>query len=61
MLTARKRGGSAPEYLAQLCFTTPSGKLTFQGGITAGRGHQGDNAGETAVVSLLRGGAADDS
>ncbi|HEY2841144.1 MAG TPA: hypothetical protein VGJ26_18455, partial [Pirellulales bacterium] len=24
------------------------GKLAFQGGITAGRGHQGDNAGESA-------------
>jgi hypothetical protein len=36
-----------------------NGKLTFQGGITAGRGHQGDNAGESAVVKLLRGGAAD--
>jgi hypothetical protein len=31
-----------------------NGKLTFQGGITAGRGHQGDNAGENAVLALLR-------
>jgi len=31
------------------------GKLLFNGGITAGRGHAGDNAGENAVVSLLAG------
>lgn len=36
-----------------------NGKLTFQGGITAGRGHQGDNAGESSVVRLLRGAAAE--
>ena len=29
------------------------GQLLFNGGITAGRGHAGDNAGENAVVSLL--------
>ena len=29
------------------------GKLLFSGGITKGRGHAGDNAGRTAIVSLL--------
>jgi hypothetical protein len=29
------------------------GQLLFSGGITAGRGHAGDNAGENTVVSLL--------
>ena len=31
------------------------GKLLFSGGITAARGHAGDNAGENAVVALLNG------
>jgi hypothetical protein len=30
-----------------------SGKLLFSGGITAARGHAGDNAGRSAIVSLL--------
>jgi hypothetical protein len=30
-----------------------SGKLLFSGGITASRGHEGDNAGRSAVVSLI--------
>lgn len=30
-----------------------SGKLLFQGGITGGRGHEGDNAGRAACLSLL--------
>jgi len=29
------------------------GKLIFSGGITGARGHEGDNAGRTAIVSLL--------
>ncbi len=32
-----------------------SGKLVFQGGITPGRGHQGDNEGSTAVKGLIAG------
>jgi hypothetical protein len=32
-----------------------AGRLLFKGGITAGRGHAGDNAGENAIVSLLDG------
>lgn len=31
------------------------GKLLFHGGITGGRGHAGDNAGEDAMFSLLKG------
>ncbi len=31
----------------------PSGRLLFNGGITASRGHSGDNAGESSVVSLI--------
>lgn len=30
------------------------GTLLFSGGITAGRGHEGDNAGRSAVYALLR-------
>jgi hypothetical protein len=32
-----------------------AGRLTFSGGITAGRGHAGDNDGYQAVVAALRG------
>jgi hypothetical protein len=31
----------------------PSGRLLFNGGITGSRGHSGDNAGESAIVSLV--------
>lgn len=31
----------------------PTGRLLFNGGITASRGHSGDNAGESAIVSLI--------
>jgi hypothetical protein len=31
------------------------GQLLFQGGITGGRGHAGDNAGENTIISLLAG------
>jgi hypothetical protein len=35
------------------------GRLLFSGGITGSRGHSGDNAGRSAVVSLVNAGAAD--
>jgi hypothetical protein len=35
------------------------GKLLFSGGITSARGHAGDNAGRTAIVSLLTRGEAE--
>jgi hypothetical protein len=36
-----------------------SGHLLFSGGITAGRGHEGDNAGSDAILSLVNSGRAD--
>ncbi len=35
----------------------PAGRLQFQGGITAFRGHSGDNAGRSAITTLLQGDA----
>lgn len=35
------------------------GRLLFSGGITASRGHSGDNAGRSAIVSLLNAGDAE--
>ena len=35
------------------------GRLVFSGGITASRGHSGDNAGRAAVLAFLRGEAPD--
>jgi len=32
-----------------------NGSLRYQGGITASRGHEGDNTGERAVIEILRG------
>jgi hypothetical protein len=31
----------------------PSGKLLFSGGITASRGHEGDNVGRSAIVNFI--------
>jgi len=31
----------------------PTGRLLFNGGITASRGHSGDNAGESAILALI--------
>jgi hypothetical protein len=39
---------------ATLLFDAQGG-LLFSGGITASRGHAGENAGENAVVSLING------
>jgi hypothetical protein len=39
----------------QVLLYDPRGRLAFGGGITAGRGHQGDNAGRRAVLDLLAG------
>lgn len=38
----------------QVMLYYPSGELLFSGGITAGRGHEGDNTGADAIVSLIR-------
>ena len=32
-----------------------SGRLVFSGGITAARGHEGDNLGANTIVSLIKG------
>ena len=34
------------------------GRLLFQGGITGSRGHEGDNAGENAIVAIVNGHSA---
>jgi hypothetical protein len=47
---ARLFGAETSGYLV---LYDPHGRLLFNGGITGGRGHAGDNAGENAVVSLL--------
>jgi hypothetical protein len=36
----------------EVALFNPAGKLLFQGGITTSRGHEGDNAGERAVIQL---------
>lgn len=38
-----------------VCLFTPSGKLAFEGGITDARGHEGDNAGQNAIVQIVNG------
>jgi hypothetical protein len=35
-----------------------AGRLLFSGGITASRGHSGDNAGESSIVSLINSGTS---
>ena len=37
---------------------SPSGKLLFSGGITASRGHEGENLGRFAIVSFILKGRA---
>ena len=53
---ARQFGAETSGYVV---LYDPQGRLLFRGGITAGRGHAGDNAGETAIVSLATGRPAD--
>ncbi|MEM7307412.1 MAG: hypothetical protein AAF682_12115 [Planctomycetota bacterium] len=38
---------------------SPAGELRFRGGITASRGHAGDNVGRHTIVELVRGGVAE--
>jgi hypothetical protein len=42
----------------QALLFSPHGRLMFQGGITASRGHEGDNAGRTALTALVHTGQA---
>lgn len=37
---------------------SPAGELLFQGGITASRGHEGDNASSAALAALINGSPA---
>lgn len=37
----------------QTLLYAPSGQLLFKGGITAARGHEGDNAGKEALLAIL--------
>ena len=54
--TARNFGAQTS---GQVVLYDSRGELLFQGGITAGRGHAGDNAGADAIVSRLRAGAGE--
>ena len=49
---ARRFGARTSGYVT---LYAPNGRLLFRGGITAGRGHAGDNAGADAVVALVSG------
>jgi len=53
---ARKFGAETSGYAV---LYDPQGRLLFRGGITGGRGHWGDNAGEDTVAALVTGGATD--
>ena len=48
----------AAQTSGQVVLYDAQGKLIFSGGITASRGHSGDNAGQSAIVSLLNAGTA---
>jgi hypothetical protein len=49
---ARRFGAETSGYVV---LYGPQGQLLFSGGITAGRGHAGDNAGANMIISLLTG------
>ncbi|HUA64982.1 MAG TPA: hypothetical protein VME24_03985 [Alphaproteobacteria bacterium] len=49
---ARKFGAETSGYVL---LYNPRGQLLFRGGITASRGHAGDNAGESAIASIVIG------
>ena len=51
-LEARRFGGVTS---GQVVLYRSNGRLLFSGGITAARGHQGDNPGETDLVALIHG------
>jgi hypothetical protein len=54
-LEARRFGAQAS---GQTILYDANGRLRFNGGITASRGHSGDNTGRAAIVSLITTGAA---
>jgi hypothetical protein len=45
----------------QTLLYNPAGRLVFHGGITAARGHSGDNNGRHAILALLQGGTPERS
>src|SRR5712691_5642885 len=56
--TATKRVALAPTS-GQTVLYDSQGRLLFSGGITGSRGHSGDNAGRSSIVSLVNAGVAD--
>ena len=50
--TAQKFGAETSGYVL---LYNPAGQLLFSGGITSGRAHEGDNAGEDAIIALVNG------
>lgn len=60
-----ERGAEAHRFHASTSGQTvlygSEGQLLFSGGITGSRGHSGDNAGRSAIVSLLHTGEAERS
>jgi hypothetical protein len=54
-MEARRFGAQAS---GQTILYDTAGRMRFSGGITASRGHSGDNAGRSAIVSLVTTGAA---
>jgi hypothetical protein len=57
--TEARRFGAATS--GQTILYDARGRLLFSGGITGSRGHAGDNAGRSAIVSLINDHAAEDS
>jgi len=51
-LIAQKFGAETSGFVV---LYSPDGRLLFKGGITASRGHAGDNLGEEAITTLARG------
>ena len=49
---ARQFGAETSGYVV---LYNPQGKLLFKGGITASRSHEGDNAGESAILAMVLG------
>ena len=47
------------EVSGQTVLYDANGQLLFSGGITGARGHIGDNAGQSAIISLVRNGKSD--
>jgi hypothetical protein len=60
--TVDENGANAAAFGAttsgQVMLYDASGVLRFSGGITDGRGHEGDNAGQQAILELLKNGNA---